>query len=121
MWKYLSTFLFVLICIGLEAAIQDQCGKGRCKLTSLKHVTCDTTAHFLSSCPPDAKVVDLSYDDVDQILDLHNKYRNKIASGQEAGFQPASKMPTIVNLYFLQLKTFPIKFHFFIGLESRSR
>lgn len=94
------SFCYLLLafsCAETNGAIKEYCGKGMCKLSPHKHITCDTIAHFLSTCPKDARVVDLTYENVDQIIDLHNEYRNRIAGGNETGFDTAAKMPTMVS------------------------
>lgn len=45
-------------------------------------------------------MVDLTQGDIDQILDLHNTLRNKIASGGEKGFKSASKMSVLVRFQY---------------------
>jgi hypothetical protein len=43
-------------------------------------------------------MVTISNYEIEQILDLHNTLRNKIASGSEKGFKSAAKMPMLVRL-----------------------
>lgn len=91
--------LFVLaISIGVATpAIYNYCNFDLCKLTPYEHITCSATGDLAPSCSSDASVIELTDADKQKILDLHNKYRNKIANGDEPGFKSAAKMATMVG------------------------
>lgn len=95
----LSKFSVVLLVLSISyaAGIVNYCGQPElCKLTGFQHITCDATGDLLPSCPPDARVVELSDENIQQILEKHNFYRNKIAGGDEPGFNPAARMSAMV-------------------------
>lgn len=62
-----------------------------------KNIGCGNDGSWAASCPEEHSLIQLSQSDIDLILDEHNKLRNKIASGQESGFDPASRMTTMVR------------------------
>lgn len=67
-----------------------------CKYSEFsQHITCESTGAFWPSCPTDRREVTLTNENIQNILDLHNKYRNKIAGGNEPGFNPAVRMATL--------------------------
>lgn len=45
----------------------------------------------------DAKIETMTDDRKNHILDIHNKYRSKIASGHQEPFPEAAHMQTLVN------------------------
>lgn len=97
--KVLASLLVLTLSVSLVSSVVDYCDQGLCEATTgYKHITCDATGNFLPSCPNDARVVPISTINRKQILDLHNKYRNKIAGGNEPGFNPATRMTTLVNI-----------------------
>jgi hypothetical protein len=96
----LTTFLLLVISIALvSSAIVNYCDHGLCDMTDYKHITCEATGTLMPSCPSDARVVPLSRANIQQILDLHNQYRNELASGSEEEFDSAAKMSTIVSVF----------------------
>lgn len=64
-----------------------------------KHIACGHTGSFDSSCPADRILVNLTSTDIDQVLSLHNNYRNLVASGKQAGLSAATKMKTMVSAH----------------------
>lgn len=62
-----------------------------------RHVACHFSGHFGPKCPKNARIVKLSQRDIKQILHEHNRLRNKIANGEESGFESASRMTTMVK------------------------
>ncbi|KAG5667676.1 hypothetical protein PVAND_015648 [Polypedilum vanderplanki] len=87
---------FLVFYLGFaSSAVYNYCNQDLCKLTSYKHITCTATGDFSPSCSADASEVSLTDSDKQKILKLHNKHRNKIASGNEPGFNPATKMLTV--------------------------
>lgn len=104
MFRVSSIFL-VAASIGLVASIVDYCSQTSqlCSTTGYQHVTCGATGDLGPACPSDARVIELSDENIQQILDMHNKYRNQIASGNLPGFKSAAKMSTLVcNLTWKQ-------------------
>lgn len=93
-----SSFFLIAVSIGLAATITDYCNQSGqlCSNTGYQHVTCGATGDLGPACPSDANAVDLSDANIQQILDIHNKYRNKIAGGNLSGFNSAVKMNTLV-------------------------
>jgi hypothetical protein len=87
---------FIALFIGFVAAATDYCDSKLCP-GGAKHIACGNSGNFASSCPPDRQLVSLSKSDIQLFLKSHNKLRNKIASGQEAGFNPAVRMATMVR------------------------
>lgn len=73
---------------------QKLCSKGK------QHIGCKHNGKFASSCPADKKMVKISSYEIEQILELHNTLRNKIASGSEKGFKSATNMPMLVKQLF---------------------
>lgn len=61
------------------------------------HVACGNSGEFNSTCPPDRTLVPLSNANIQVIVQNHNSLRNKIANGEQAGFQPAIRMATMVK------------------------
>ncbi|XP_070492977.1 venom allergen-1-like [Chironomus tepperi] len=87
-------FLQILLMSNFVASQTDYCSTSLC--SGWKHIACENSGDFDPFCPPDRKILDL-YDEHKQlIVDEHNKLRNKIASGQEIGFNSASMMSTMV-------------------------
>lgn len=86
----------VALFVGFAACQSDFCDPELCTFNST-HIGCDHSGEFSSSCPEDSRLVGLSDSDIELILTYHNGFRNRIASGIEAGFSPASRMATMVN------------------------
>lgn len=100
MCKVSSSVLLLAAAIGMASGIVDYCPQSKelCKYTTFdQHITCGATGDLLASCPSDARTVDLTNENIQQIVDLHNQYRNKIAGGNEPRFSSASKMTTMVS------------------------
>lgn len=51
-------------------------------------------------CPNDAEPTVFSQELIDAVLDEHNKLRNQQALGQTPGFGPATRMATMVSIFF---------------------
>jgi hypothetical protein len=93
-----SSLLLIVGSIGLAANITDYCYQSGqlCSNTGYQHVTCGASGDLGPTCPSDANAIDLSDANIQQILDLHNKYRNTLAGGNLSGFNSAAKMNTLV-------------------------
>ncbi|XP_073828567.1 venom allergen-1 [Musca autumnalis] len=61
----------------------------------LPHVACHNTGHFATNCGSQPHLLHMSERRRNLILALHNLARSRIASGQVAGYKPASHMPQI--------------------------
>lgn len=113
-FKVLQLFL-LSNCVICET---DYCLTALC--SGLKHIACQNSGDFDPTCPSDRKILDLSEEYRQLILDEHNQLRNKIASGQEIGFSTASMMSTMVS-FSLLFKVIPIYakfYHFRYGTMS---
>lgn len=108
--------LLIVSSISFASSVINYCGQGLCNLTGYRHITCDATGDFLTSCPSDARVVPMSDDYQQKILEIHNSYRNKLASGDEPGFNSATRMNTVVSL---MSKAVLLDFSKFISLMVR--
>lgn len=90
--------IFVLtLFIGSIQSATDYCSKELCG--NKKHIACGNSGNFYATCPADRKMVEIGDKEVQQILKVHNKLRNKIANGDQEGFSPASRMATMVSFY----------------------
>ncbi|CRL03995.1 CLUMA_CG017113, isoform A [Clunio marinus] len=90
MWKIILLASVLITCNAFKSDYCKMCPKG------LRHVACGNLGRFSSSCPSDRKLVNLSPDNIKSILDNHNKWRNKIANGNEKGFKSAKRMATMM-------------------------
>jgi hypothetical protein len=73
-------------------SLNNLCTSGR------SHVACTYARPNLGpSCPPKDQVTfaDFNQTRIDLVLDTHNDYRNRIASGQVAGYPKAARMLTL--------------------------
>lgn len=77
---------------GTDYCSPEICAKGK------RHIACGNNGDFDSNCPKNRTLIPLSEDNIELIVDLHNKYRNKIASGSDPRYQPAARMSTMVRL-----------------------
>lgn len=102
----LITFVIFTTKSSASTTIDDTiyCAKDLCPGQE-KHIACGHSGTFDdSSCPADRKLVNLTQVDIDQILDLHNNYRNLVASGGQAGLSAATKMKTMVSWHYLNFR-----------------
>lgn len=79
---------------GSDYCAEDLCVKGK------KHIGCGNSGDFHFNCPKNRTLIELNEDNIEQILDTHNKYRNRVASGNEPRFESAARMTTMVNFLF---------------------
>ena len=90
-----------MVLFGLSAADCEQDFESYCNETlcpsGVKHIACGNSGEFYSSCPEDCKLIHLSKKETQLIVKSHNALRNKIASGNEAGFLPAVRMAAMVK------------------------
>ncbi len=100
--------LFVMA-IASGANAEDYCSMESCR--NRPHIGCGDTGTWSPTCPADKILVKITQTYQDQILNLHNTLRNKIASGGESGFKPATRMATMVrHLIYIQISQFNMGF-----------
>lgn len=89
----------VIVLLFNSADAVDYCDLNLCS-NGLKHIACNHSGSFAPTCPADKTMINFSNYEIQQILDIHNTMRNKIASGGESkgGFKPASKMSMMVKI-----------------------
>lgn len=92
-----SKYLVVALFVGLVESQSDYCDPKTCPKDKQPHIACGNSGKFASSCPKDRTLMELKDADKQSILDGHNKLRNKIASGMQAGFSTAKRMSTMVR------------------------
>lgn len=93
-------FIVIAAAIQLVASqrtlqIKDYC---KTKWCDGNHLTCqlpDIQAKAAAGC---AEVFDLTDENKQAFVDAHNKKRNLIASGQQPGFNSATRMATVVSI-----------------------
>lgn len=82
----------------------DYCDKELCKRKTAgggsytaKHIGCRNNGDFSWTCPRDRSIVPMTRDLVDLILQLHNEYRSKVATGKIGGYLKANQMIEMVR------------------------
>lgn len=103
MFRY-STYFVLAVSISLATCITDYCGRSDL-CTDYQHVTCGASGGNGQACPPGSGAIELTSTQVQEILDLHNNFRNQIAGGHVPGYRTAAKMTSMVskviqNLFF---------------------
>ncbi|CAO1316933.1 unnamed protein product [Diamesa serratosioi] len=97
-----SLAIFVALSINcIDSQIRDYCNAKLCQ--SSTHSACKTTGKFASICPTDIRVVKFKRPDKTLIVDLHNYYRSKVASGDQPLFPSFNEEHSFLSS--LQLKT----------------
>jgi hypothetical protein len=86
----------ISILIGLVTA-NKYCDPKLCS-NNQQHIACGNSGAFYPTCPANKELVEMSEANIQLILNNHNLYRNKIASGDETGFLPAARMATMVQI-----------------------
>jgi hypothetical protein len=87
----------LVLAIGVaNCAIANYCGRDDLCPTK-PFVACGASGGPGPKCEKGAYNPDLSGKYQQQILDLHNKLRNDLAGGNVSGYNPASKMATMVS------------------------
>lgn len=98
--KVAASFLVLGLSISAALGVVDysNCQDSQlCIQSEYKHITCGATGGFSPSCPSDRRFVEMTEAMKYQILDLHNRHRNNLASGNEPGYSPAAQMTTMVS------------------------
>ncbi|KAL5287519.1 Ag5r.2 family protein [Megaselia abdita] len=85
---------FALLAVYSVSAATDYCGQPGICSEGKTHVTCGASGGMSSSCPSDAKFIDLSTLQK-EIIDSHNEKRNRVAGGKIPKHSPAVRMATI--------------------------
>jgi hypothetical protein len=91
--KFLLVSVFFIGTVWCDTS--DYCAPKLCK-TGVDHIACESSWEFDVECPSDRMLVDLTESDINLILVEHNGFRNKIASGKQKGFKPATRMATMI-------------------------
>lgn len=93
-------FINVLILIITTHFISDVAGFCRptnyCKLCS-DHIACNNSGTFGPACPANAIVVDLTENEKNLFVQVHNELRNSIAGGMIEGFSSAVNISAVVS------------------------
>uniref|UniRef100_T1E2V6 Putative salivary ag5 protein n=1 Tax=Psorophora albipes TaxID=869069 RepID=T1E2V6_9DIPT len=97
-----ARFLFVLYIVLLTVVTlsstyktQNYCAKDICSTADKKHIGCDATRQFLSTCS-EPRLVPMSTKRKNLILMMHNRLRNKVASGGLKKYKKASNMSVMI-------------------------
>jgi len=85
-----------------SALARDYCDKSFCSFGPNylgPHVACKDQGFldWASTCSADRRLLPVSQSDKDLIIDLHNSYRNKIATGSESPYPSAVRMTSMVS------------------------
>lgn len=89
-------FILATLLFGFVTSKTNFCDPNLCPSGS-KHIACGNYGIFAKTCPADRTIVKFMLKDMKLIVALHNKLRNRIASGAEVGFKSASRMATMVK------------------------
>ena len=82
--------------VGFISCATDYCNPDLCPAGE-KHIACGNSGSWAASCPSDRKMLQLSDEQITDILDQHNQKRNMIANGEVSGYSTASRMATMVR------------------------
>jgi len=94
-----AKIVFVAICVGSAVSI-DFCDKKWCTfgINYLgEHIACGHSGTFSPSCPADRQLFEVTAEDIEVALDIHNFFRNKTAGGGANGLPTAKRMTTMVS------------------------
>ncbi|XP_061397350.1 antigen 5 like allergen Cul n 1-like [Musca vetustissima] len=89
-----TLILFVTTIVALAAGQTDYCDTTFCP-DGIKHVACEHSGNFSSTCPKNAAMVVIGDKLIQIILKAHNRKRHEIASGAVPNFKPACRMATM--------------------------
>jgi len=87
-------FLIASLVVIVQAIDENYCDPTLCD-GDFRHTACDHYLEFAEGCGDEPEVVNFSPSNRKLILDVHNQYRNKIASGRLPGYAPAMRMPAL--------------------------
>jgi hypothetical protein len=88
---------FIVVAMALGVTAEDYCAIQSQSCGGRRHIGCNNAGYWGTYCPPVRELVTLTQTQKNQIVNLHNSLRNKIASGQQSGFKPAARMATMVS------------------------
>lgn len=102
MFKYKILSIFLIFCFILKVSSEEDeeenfCDPNLCD-DGISHIACDHYLEFSKECGDEPELIELKEKDIKLILDLHNHYRNLVASGMLSGYAPAVRMPIIVSV-----------------------
>lgn len=97
--------IFVLLVVTLAASqTDDYCDKNLCKKYTAgggsyqtKHIACKNNGDFSTACPKERSLVPMTKELISVILQLHNEYRRKVATGKVEGYSKANQMIEMVR------------------------
>ncbi|XP_055911666.1 antigen 5 like allergen Cul n 1-like [Eupeodes corollae] len=90
----LSFLLFLNVIIVFGASVDKYCNRNLCGGTNA-HVACNNNQQIQPSCAANSKVLKLSPQIKQMIVDKHNAYRNQLALGKVPHFPSANRMATM--------------------------
>lgn len=92
-----SVLLVALSIIGITSG-DAFCGRQDLCRPPSQHISCGASETGLSpTCERGTREIELTSQQIEQILKTHNEVRNKIASGNEPGYKSAARMTTMVS------------------------
>lgn len=96
----------------------DYCNKELCKKYTAgggyyydKHIACKNNGGFSLACPSERTLAPMTTDLINLILQLHNEYRLKIATGRVERYAKATQMIEMVRVSVQLLLLINGKFH----------
>lgn len=99
--------VLALLALGAASQTVDYCDKELCKkytasgaIFYAKHIACKNNGDFTRACPrtPSKRsLVPMTKDLISLILQLHNEYRRKVATGSVPGYAKANQMIEMVR------------------------
>ncbi len=96
--------LFGSLLVALVASqTANYCDRELCKKNTAdgyyyaKHIACQNTGDFISTCPQERSLVPITKDLMTLILQIHNEYRRKVAIGSVPGYSKSDQMIEMVT------------------------
>lgn len=96
--------IFVLLLTLTASQTADYCDKSLCKKYTAgggsyltKHVACKNNGDFTTACPKERSLVPMTKELINLILQVHNEYRRKVATGRVEGYSKANQMIEMVR------------------------
>ncbi|XP_013097881.2 antigen 5 like allergen Cul n 1 [Stomoxys calcitrans] len=91
-YKFVFSTITMIILNLVQA--KDYCNPSLCR-KDIKHIGCKNNGHFSSTCPSDARMVNMDGKLKTTLVKAHNEKRNFIAGGGDRRHSPACNMATI--------------------------
>jgi len=86
--------LIAVVVVIVRTNEENYCDPSLCD-DAITHTACNHYLEFAQGCGDDPEIVVMTPSHKKLILDAHNHFRNKIASGKLPGFAPAARMPAL--------------------------